>query len=87
MGFWDTVAYLAIGALAGWLAGKLMKSKRGLIFNIIMGIVGSFVGCWVGGKIGLSTTPLSSSFDIWSIVIAVGGACLVTALYRLIFRR
>lgn len=87
MGILDIVIYLAIGALAGWLAGLIMKSKGGLLFNIIMGIIGSFVGCWVGGLIGLSTAPLSSSFNIWSIVIAVGGACLVIALYRLIFKR
>ena len=87
MGILDIVIYLAIGALAGWLAGLLMKSKGGLLFNIIMGIIGSFVGCWVGGLIGLNTTSLSSHFDIWAIVVAVGGACLVIALYRLIFKR
>ena len=87
MGIWGILMYLAIGALAGWLAGLLMKSKGGLLFNIIMGIIGSFVGCWVGGLIGLNTTPLSSSFSVWAVVVAVGGACLVIALYRLIFKR
>ena len=37
-----------IGAVAGWLAGKIMKSKSGgILMNIILGIVGGFIGNWL----------------------------------------
>ncbi len=46
---------LVIGAIAGWLAGTLMKgSGFGLIANIVIGIVGAFVGGYVLGMLGVS---------------------------------
>ena len=83
----NIIIYLALGALAGWLAGMLMKSKGGWIFNIILGIIGSFVGSWVGSLLGIGGSPLSSSFNVMSIITAVLGACLVIAIVRLITKK
>ena len=44
---------IIVGGLIGWLAGKLMNSKGGLLRNILLGIVGSGVGNWLAGAIGL----------------------------------
>ena len=44
-----------IGAAAGWLAGNIMKSNSGgLLMNILLGIVGGFVGNWIFGMLNLS---------------------------------
>ncbi len=44
----DLIIFLAIGALAGWLAGVIMKGGGfGLIGDIIVGILGSFLGGWL----------------------------------------
>jgi len=49
------IAVLFIGAIAGWLAGKILKGKGyGLIGNIVVGIVGAFVGSFLFGFLGLS---------------------------------
>lgn len=46
---------LIIGAIAGWLGSLLLRSNGyGLIGNMVIGILGSFVGYWLLGKIGLS---------------------------------
>lgn len=46
---------ILIGALAGWLAGKLMKGGGfGILINILLGIVGAFVGNWLFGTLGIS---------------------------------
>lgn len=46
---------LLIGGVAGWLAGKLMKGGGfGVIINIILGIIGGFVGRWLFGVLGIS---------------------------------
>jgi len=46
---------LLIGALAGWLAGNLMRGGGfGILLNIILGIVGSIVGNWLLGYLGVS---------------------------------
>ena len=49
------IIFLAIGALAGWLAGKIMKGGGfGLVGNIIVGVVGAIVGGYVFNFLGIS---------------------------------
>ncbi|MCF6264208.1 MAG: GlsB/YeaQ/YmgE family stress response membrane protein [Xanthomonadales bacterium] len=46
--------WLIVGAVAGWLAGMIMKSKGGLVNNIIVGIIGAFIGGWLLTTLGLA---------------------------------
>ena len=49
------IAWLIIGAIAGWLAGVLVKGGGfGLIVDIIVGIVGAFIGGWLAGVLHIS---------------------------------
>lgn len=65
---------LIIGAIAGWLAGLIMKgSGYGLLINIILGIVGAFVGSWLFGALGISI----ASGLLGSLITAVIGAVVV----------
>ena len=74
------IIFLAIGALAGWLAGKLMKgSGFGVLGNIAVGVVGSVLGGFVFGLLGLSAHGL-----IGAIVMATGGAALLLFVVGLI---
>lgn len=48
---------LLVGALAGWIAGKLMKGGGfGLLVNMILGIIGGIVGNWAFGALGVSVS-------------------------------
>jgi len=76
--------WLLFGALIGWLAGFLMKSKSSLIWNIILGIVGSIVGGFVASLLGFGELGGAFSFNIFNILISVGGACLVVFLARVL---
>ncbi len=69
---------LALGALAGWIAGKIMKSSHGLLMNIILGLVGGLIGGWLGGLIGIGGGWVSG------LILAVAGACILIWLGRLI---
>ena len=72
---------MIIGALIGWVASKIMHGKGGLIRNIIVGIAGSVLGGWLASWLGIG------SGNIWSIggfLIAVGGACLLILVSRMI---
>jgi len=74
---------LIIGAIAGWLAGVVMKGGGfGLLGDIVVGIIGAFVGYFVLGKLGIS---LGVGW-IGSIVTAMIGAIIVLALVRLLRR-
>ncbi|HEY2608006.1 GlsB/YeaQ/YmgE family stress response membrane protein [Paraburkholderia sp. RL18-103-BIB-C] len=77
------IAWLIIGAIAGWLAGVLVKGGGfGLIVDIIVGIVGAFIGGWLAGVLHIS---LGGGW-IGSIITAVIGAVILLFLIRLIRR-
>lgn len=83
MGPHDIIAWLIIGAVAGWLAGKLVKgSGFGLLVDIIVGIVGAFIGGWLAGVLGIS---LGAGW-IASIITATIGAIILIFIVRL-FKR
>ncbi|WP_345814767.1 GlsB/YeaQ/YmgE family stress response membrane protein [Paraburkholderia sp. PREW-6R] len=77
------IAWLIIGAVAGWLAGVLVKGGGfGLIVDIIVGIVGAFIGGWLAGVLHIS---LGGGW-IGSIITAVIGAVILLFLVRLVRR-
>jgi uncharacterized membrane protein YeaQ/YmgE (transglycosylase-associated protein family) len=72
--------FLAIGAVAGWLAGVLMKGGGfGLLGDIVIGIIGAVIGGFTFGLLGLQAGGL-----IGSIVTATVGAVLLLFVIRLI---
>jgi len=81
---WTILGRLLLGALIGWLASKIMHGKGGLIRNIIVGIAGSVLGGWLADWVGIGTGNLLS---FGGFLIALGGACLLIFLSRLIAGR
>ena len=76
------IIFLVIGAVAGWLAGMIMKGGGfGLVGDIIVGVVGSLIGGWLFGLLGIAAGGL-----IGSIIAAVVGAIILIAILRLIKR-
>lgn len=63
---------LAIGALVGWVASLIMGSKSSPVRNIIVGIVGGFVGGLIMHFLGFYAATRWAQF-----MVALGGACLV----------
>ncbi len=67
---------LIIGAVSGWLAGQIMKGGGfGLLWNIILGIVGSFVGDWLFGVLNISLNVGSATVN--TIIQSVIGAVVL----------
>jgi uncharacterized membrane protein YeaQ/YmgE (transglycosylase-associated protein family) len=76
------LVFLAIGAIAGWLAGNILKvGGFGLLGNIAIGIVGAVVGGWAFGLLGIEAGGL-----IGSIVTAAVGAVILLGLVGLVKR-
>jgi uncharacterized membrane protein YeaQ/YmgE (transglycosylase-associated protein family) len=73
---------IIIGALAGFIAEKVMKFDTGLVMNIILGIVGAIVGNWLLGLVGVGLGGL-----LGQLVTAVVGACVLIFAYRAINNR
>ena len=77
------IVWLLIGAIAGWLAGQIMKGGGfGLVGDIIVGIVGAFIAGVLFPRLGfVFGNPL-----VGSIIAAVVGACLLLFILRLVRR-
>ena len=74
---------VAIGLVAGWLAGMIWKGGGfGILWNIIIGVAGSFLGGWVFRLLGISYGGI-----IGSIIAALVGALILLAIVNLIRRR
>lgn len=75
---------LLIGAIAGWLGSQIFRGySLGLIGNIIVGIVGGFIGYWLLGKLGISF----GAGVISQILTGALGAILLLAIINLVSGR
>lgn len=72
---------LLIGAIAGGLASFIMNSKGGLIRNIIIGIIGGFVGSYVFGLLDISWNGI-----LGTIGTSLIGACILIFLGKILFK-
>ncbi|MBK8135927.1 MAG: GlsB/YeaQ/YmgE family stress response membrane protein [Chloroflexi bacterium] len=78
------VAWLVVGAIAGWLAGMVMKSSGGLITDIIVGILGALIGGFIFNALGSSTDV--TGINLPSILVAFIGSCVLLAGLRFLKR-
>jgi uncharacterized membrane protein YeaQ/YmgE (transglycosylase-associated protein family) len=80
------LAWLIVGAIAGWLASIVMKSsgQQGLLMDIVVGIVGAFIGGFLFNQFGAAGV---SGFNIWSVFVAFVGAIVLLAGLRLLTGR
>lgn len=78
------IGWLIIGVVAGWLAEKVMGRNHGLVVNLIVGVLGALLGGWIAGT--LFHIPVGG-FNILTLLVAFGGACLLLFLLSLIKRR
>lgn len=77
----NIIAWLILGAIAGYLAGFLVRGDEGLgvIGHIVLGIVGAIVGGFLA-SVFLNVNPIDGAFDISSIVAATIGAVIVVVV-------
>ena len=80
------LAWLVIGAVAGWLASMVMRTNReqGLLLDIIVGVIGAFLGGLLFNTFGAAGV---TGFNIWSLFVAFVGAVVLLAIVRLIAGR
>ena len=79
------VAWIVLGAIAGWITNLIMGGGEGILLTIILGIVGAVVGGYLAGTVlGIADV---TGINVESIVVAVVGAVIVVAIYRAVARR
>lgn len=77
------ILWLIVGAVAGWLAGNIMKGGGlGILGNIVVGMIGSIIGGFILPFLGLIPTNL-----IGQTLSATAGACILLLLLGVVKRR
>lgn len=80
----EILVTLIIGAAAGWLGSMIYKGGGlGVIGNIVVGIIGSFVGYWLLGKLGVS---LGTGW-VGAILTGAIGAIIILVILNLLFKK
>ena len=76
------LAWIAIGLIAGWLAAKITNAPRGLLRNLVVGLLGAMLGGFLFTRLGLNVMP-----DFWGqLITAVVGAVVLLFLLQVIRR-
>jgi uncharacterized membrane protein YeaQ/YmgE (transglycosylase-associated protein family) len=84
----EWLAWVVVGAIAGWLAGLLVKGDEGLgvIGHVVLGLVGALLGGWVVSQV-TGNDPMDGVFDISTILTAVIGAVVVVLVVSMLMGR
>ena len=84
----NIIAWIVLGANAGYLAGFLVKGDEGLgvIGHIVLGIVGALVGGFLAGVL-FNSHPIDGPFDLSSIVVATIGAIITVVVVNAVTGR
>jgi uncharacterized membrane protein YeaQ/YmgE (transglycosylase-associated protein family) len=79
----NIVIWIIVGGIAGFLASKVLSGKgMGLIWDVVVGIVGAFVGGWLASLVGIS---VSNIFML--VVVAFVGAVILLVIFRAVSGR
>lgn len=75
----NLIISLIVGGIVGWVASLIMKTnaQMGWIANVLVGVVGSALGFWVAGLLGLAATG-----GIGRLLVSVAGAVLLIIILR-----
>lgn len=77
----EILIWIVFGALVGWVASMVMGSGGGLLWDIIVGIVGAVLGGFIMNLLGQGGV---GGFNLYSFLVALLGACILIVIVRAI---
>jgi uncharacterized membrane protein YeaQ/YmgE (transglycosylase-associated protein family) len=78
--------WIIVGAIAGFVASKVLSGKgMGLIWDIVVGILGAFLGGWLAGLVGIKVA--TGTFTVSGLLAAFVGAVLLLIIFRAVTGR
>ncbi len=83
----NILLWIVFGGLAGWIASLIVGTGLGILWSIIVGIVGAFLGGWIADRVGVGAQepgadrPTSIASFIWAVI----GAAILLVIVNLIF--
>ncbi len=82
----NIIVWLILGGISGWIASKITGNDEnmGIGLNLVVGIVGAFVGGWLAGIFGLGP---ATGLNLWSFLISIVGSVILLAIVGLFKRK
>lgn len=82
------IIWIVIGGVIGWLASMVMKTdaQQGIFLNIVVGIVGAFLGGWLLAPLFGTGTIKSDNFSLSSLLVSFLGAVILLGIVNLLRR-
>lgn len=82
------VIWIVVGGILGWLASMVMKTdaEQGMILNVVVGIVGAFLGGWLISPLFGGGTINTDDFSLTSLLVSFLGALILLAIVNLLRR-
>ena len=84
----NLLIWLVVGGVVGWIASMLMRTdgQQGILLNIVVGIVGAFLGGWLLAPMFGTGTINQSDFSVGSLAVSLLGAVILLAIVNLVRR-
>ena len=79
----NLIIWIIFGAFVGWVASSIMKSSGGLLWDILIGIVGSVLGGFIMNTLGEGG---SGGVSVYGFLVSLLGACVFIAIARAVRR-
>lgn len=76
----NIILWLVFGAIVGWIASVVTKTREGLLMDVVLGIIGAFIG---GLLMNLFGQPGVTGFNLYSMFVAVVGAVVLIAIGKM----
>ena len=82
------IVWLVVGGLIGWVASMVMKTnaQQGVILNIVVGIVGAFLGGWLISPLVGVPSINQDAFSVGAMAVSLVGAIILLAIVNLMRR-
>jgi uncharacterized membrane protein YeaQ/YmgE (transglycosylase-associated protein family) len=82
----NIIIWLVVGGLIGWAASTFMRTREGILLNVVVGIVGAALGGWfLSPLVGVSTIN-QSNFSAPSLLVSFLGAVILLVIVNLVRR-
>jgi uncharacterized membrane protein YeaQ/YmgE (transglycosylase-associated protein family) len=83
---WGIVIWIIVGAIAGFVASKVLTGKgMGLVWDIVCGILGAFLGGWLASLVGIRVD--TGTFSVSGLLAAFVGAVILLVIFRAVTHR
>jgi uncharacterized membrane protein YeaQ/YmgE (transglycosylase-associated protein family) len=84
----NIIIWLVVGGLIGWIASMLMRTdgQQGILLNVVVGIVGAFIGGWLLAPMVGAGTINSGDFSLPGLAVSLVGAVVLLAVVNLVRR-